>query len=255
VLVSVAPPSPCCCTWCSTWPTHIIAAVLTSAIATATAWPLLSNHPTYQVASFHLTAPMLIWSVLLGPLAGVTSAGFTQLTTAARTHTPRGWRLPVATTVLFVAVGTLAIPFPQLLGNGKGPAQLAFNGALGLPLFAALVLLKPLATALCLRSGATGGLLTPALATGALLGAATGGLLDPPVARHTAGRLRPHRCRRRPRHHPTRTTHRDRARPRIHPHRPDPARPHSDRRRSSHPHPPTPALAGRKHAADRLMTT
>jgi len=37
-------------------------------------------------------------------------------------------------------------------------------------------LLKPLATALCLRSGATGGLLTPALATGALLGAATGGL-------------------------------------------------------------------------------
>ena len=53
----------------STTRTHIIAAVLTSAIATATAWPLLSNHPTYQVASFHLTAPMLIWSVLLGPLA------------------------------------------------------------------------------------------------------------------------------------------------------------------------------------------
>ncbi len=78
--------------------------------------------------------------------------------------------------MLFAAVGALAIPFPQLLGNGKGPAQLAFDGALGLPLFAALVLLKPLATALCLRSGATGGLLTPALATGALLGAATGGL-------------------------------------------------------------------------------
>ena len=128
------------------------------------------------VDSFHLTAPVLIWSVLLGPLAGVVSALFTQLTTAARTHTPRGWRLPVTTTVLFAAVGALAIPFPQLLGNGKGPAQLAFNGALGLPLFAALALLKPLATALCLRSGATGGLLTPALATGALLGAATGGL-------------------------------------------------------------------------------
>ena len=160
----------------STARTHIIAAVLTSAIATAIAWPLLSDHPTYQVDSFHLTAPVLIWSVLLGPLAGVVSAGFTQLTTAARTHTPRGWRLPLATTVLFAAVGALAIPFPQLLGNGKGPAQLAFNGALDLPLSAALVLLKPLATALCLRSGATGGLLTPALATGALFGAATGGL-------------------------------------------------------------------------------
>jgi len=160
----------------STARTHIIAAVLTSAIATAIAWPMLSDRPTYQVDSFHLTAPVLIWSVLLGPLAGVVSALFNQLTTAARTHTPRGWRLPVATTVLFAAVGALAIPFPQLLGNGKGPAQLAFNGALGLPLFAALILLKSLATALCLRSGATGGLLTPALATGALLGAATGGL-------------------------------------------------------------------------------
>ncbi len=41
----------------STARTHIIAAVLTSAIATAIAWPLLSDHPTYLVASFHLTAP------------------------------------------------------------------------------------------------------------------------------------------------------------------------------------------------------
>jgi H+/Cl- antiporter ClcA len=39
---------------------------------------------------------------------------------------------------------------------------------------AALTLLKPVATAACLRSGATGGLLTPSLATGALLGIAAG---------------------------------------------------------------------------------
>ena len=36
--------------------------------------------------------------------------------------------------------------------------------------------LKPIATAACLGSGARGGLLTPAVATGALLGALTGNL-------------------------------------------------------------------------------
>jgi len=48
---------------------------------------------------------------------------------------------------------------------------LAFDGSLTLLVLAALVALKPLAAAACLA----GGLLTPALATGAMLGALTGG--------------------------------------------------------------------------------
>jgi H+/Cl- antiporter ClcA len=63
---------------------------------------------------------------------------------------------------------------PQLLGNGKGPTELALTGIIGLTTAAALTLLKPLATAACLRSGATGGLLTPSLASGALLGVTAG---------------------------------------------------------------------------------
>lgn len=39
---------------------------------------------------------------------------------------------------------------------------------------ALLVLLKPIATALCLRGGAVGGLLTPAFSTGSLLGLLAG---------------------------------------------------------------------------------
>ena len=41
----------------------------------------------------------------------------------------------------------LAIPFPQLLGNGKDVVQQAFDGQLGLTLLLALVVLKPLVTA------------------------------------------------------------------------------------------------------------
>jgi len=72
-------------------------------------------------------------------------------------------------------VGAVAIAYPQLLGNGKGPAQLAFDGTLSLLVLGILVALKPLATAVCLAGGASGGLLTPALATGAMFGALAGG--------------------------------------------------------------------------------
>jgi chloride channel protein, CIC family len=50
----------------------------------------------------------------------------------------------------------------------------AFTGADGLLLLLALFALKPLVTALCLGSGASGGLFTPTLSTGAVLGGAAG---------------------------------------------------------------------------------
>ena len=50
----------------------------------------------------------------------------------------------------------------------------AFLGADGLVLLLALFALKPLVTALCLGSGASGGLFTPTLSTGAVLGGAAG---------------------------------------------------------------------------------
>ena len=154
----------------------VLAALLTSAIATGVAWAFLSDEPTYIVEPFAITAGLVVFAVLFGPIAGVGSAVFTRLMDFAQRHPPQGWRLPVVTTSVFAGVGLLAVVFPQLLGNGKGPAQLAFDGALTLPMFLALVLLKPAATAACLGSGATGGTLTPSLATGAMLGALTGGV-------------------------------------------------------------------------------
>jgi chloride channel protein, CIC family len=68
----------------------------------------------------------------------------------------------------------IAFAYPQLLGNGKDMAHDAFLGADGLVLLLALFALKPLVTALCLGSGASGGLFTPTLSTGAVLGGAAG---------------------------------------------------------------------------------
>jgi CIC family chloride channel protein len=53
-------------------------------------------------------------------------------------------------------------------------ARDAFLGIGGFSLLLALFVLKPLVTALCLESGASGGLFTPTLSTGAVLGGALG---------------------------------------------------------------------------------
>ena len=152
----------------------IVPALLSATIAAAVAWPVLADPVTYLVPPQQVHAPVIVWSLLIGPVAAVVGLGFHRLMAAARPLAPRGWKLPATTTVVFAAVGALAIPFPALLGNGKGPAQLALDGTLGVGSLVALTLLKPLVTAGCLASGAKGGLLTPAVATGALLGALTG---------------------------------------------------------------------------------
>lgn len=152
----------------------LLCAVATSVIATVVAWTVLPNRPTYRVLPASLSASIVVWSLLAAPLLAFAGLGFLRLTTWAARHRPRGWRLPVSTLVVFSSLGLVAVAYPQLLGNGKGPAQLAFDGTLSWATIGALVILKPLATAACLRSGAVGGRLTPAVATGALLGAGTG---------------------------------------------------------------------------------
>ena len=79
--------------------------------------------------------------------------------------------MPVA---VLAILGAVSIAFPQLLGNGKDVAQLAFAGSVGLGAATALVVLKPAATLACIGCGAPGGLFTPSLAFGALLGTVAG---------------------------------------------------------------------------------
>jgi H+/Cl- antiporter ClcA len=152
----------------------VVPALVTAGVAAVVAWPVLGHGPIYPIHHVGVDAPVLVWAIVLAPIAGLAGVLFTRLMTAARVRAPHGWRAAVATTVVFAALGALSIAYPSLLGNGKGIAGLAFDGTLALGLAGALVLLKPLATAACLGAGAVGGLLTPALATGAALGVFTG---------------------------------------------------------------------------------
>ncbi|MHB8475781.1 MAG: chloride channel protein [Steroidobacteraceae bacterium] len=152
----------------------ILPALLASAIATAVSWLMLPNAPTYLVPAYPLSASVVCWALLAGPIAGLASVGYVRLIAWADRHRPTGWQRLLAPAVALVAVGVISIPFPQVLGNGKDIAQLAFINGVTPLLLLALVFLRPLATLVCLGSGVPGGLFTPSLAMGALLGGVLG---------------------------------------------------------------------------------
>ncbi|NCE88069.1 chloride channel protein [Pseudomonas sp. Q1] len=156
------------------WPAALMA-LATSAIGAAVAWLGLGAEAQYVVPHFVLSPALIAWAVVCGPVFGVAAYGFTHLTGAARANAARGWRLPVLALLNFSLIGGLAMLLPQILGNGKGPAQLGFDNELGIGLAAVLLVAKVLVTAASLRAGAEGGLLTPGLANGALLAIILGG--------------------------------------------------------------------------------
>ncbi|KVN16954.1 MULTISPECIES: chloride channel protein [unclassified Burkholderia] len=154
----------------------LVPAVATSAIATLVAWIGLGNEQQYHVAPLAAGASLFAWSAVCGPLFGVAAYGFARLTAHARARAPKDARLPVLALVNFTIVGALATVFPPLLGNGKGPVALGFDGQLVMGLAATLLVLKIAITWSSLRAGAEGGLLTPGIANGALLAIVLGGL-------------------------------------------------------------------------------
>ena len=142
--------------------------------ATMAYWLFFPNEPTYHIGAMPLTAGLVVFALLAAPLAGLASAAFVTLLATVAEWKPTGWRLWPAALGVFGLLGALAIPFPQLLGNGKDAVEVAALGQLALPTLVALAILKPLATAACLGTGAPGGLFTPTITFGALLGGALG---------------------------------------------------------------------------------
>ncbi|HXW32691.1 MAG TPA: chloride channel protein [Acidimicrobiales bacterium] len=146
-------------------------ALLCSAVATATAWLYLPQQATYVgIPGYHFSMTLMVFAVVAGPVVGLVSVAWVRLIGFVSHHRPRGRAALVVPLFAFTAVGLMGIAYPQLFGNGKDMAHDAFVGLGSIGLFGALFALKPVATGLCLGSGANGGLFTPTLSTGAMLG-------------------------------------------------------------------------------------
>ncbi len=142
----------------------------------AASWILLPDQATYSFPTLQASPSLIVWSILAGPVLGLLSVGYVRVIAWAQMHKPKGWRMAVTPLVIFSGVGVVAMKFPQILGNGKGIVQLTFDDKLGAGLLCWLIVLRPMATVLCLRSGSPGGLFTPTMTLGALFGDGLGSL-------------------------------------------------------------------------------
>jgi CIC family chloride channel protein len=112
---------------------------------------------------------------ILGCVAAVVAIVFMRMTFLTedlldKTPVPR-WARPA---LGGLAIGAIAIAFPQVLGVGYEATDAALSGRYLLPLLIALIVLKMAATAISLGCGFGGGVFSPSLFIGAMLGGAYG---------------------------------------------------------------------------------
>lgn len=149
------------------------AAIVTSVIASQLAHLVVPPAPLYLVHPVSTGWALGPVALGVGLVVGAAGAGFGAACAWLEKHRPRGihqlWTMPVA----FTLVGVVAIWLPEVLGNGRAAASVAFAGAPALVLLV-LGVAKAVTTTGTIASGAAGGTLTPSVAVGGTLGGAAG---------------------------------------------------------------------------------
>ena len=156
----------------NTWqPRALGAALLTSSLAVAIGSASTHDQPTLTWPTIKSTYLLTAHGLLLAPLALVVGLAFNRLVAAARpAHPMRTWVLIPALAGAGLVMGICSHWWPELPGNGRSILTVSLDSTMTLTSAAAILLLKPLLTALFLRAGGAGGMLTPSLATGAAAG-------------------------------------------------------------------------------------
>lgn len=145
-----------------------------SVIATMIGSIVKGYQPYYIVGSRDFPLQIVPLAIFLGLVLGAAGTWFKKgvnLASAHRATTSRIlWQLPL----LSLCAGAIAAFYPQIMGNGRGLAQLAMNttGPSKQVLLALLfgLVAKVLVTIFTIKCGGYGGILTPSIAAGAVLG-------------------------------------------------------------------------------------
>ncbi len=154
----------------------VLPALAATTIATGVATIVIPNAPIYRTPPYAVGLGDYAFAALAAPVVGIWSVGFVRLIAWADRVRPSDWRRLVAPPLVFLAVGVVSIPFPEVLGNGQDVAQAMFRQPLAPLALLVLLPVRPLCTVGSVASGAPGGLFTSSLAAGALMGGALGAL-------------------------------------------------------------------------------
>ncbi len=155
-----------------TWhPRAVGTALITSSLAVAVSSPVTHLEHSLVWPDPNLSYLLVFLACAIAPLAVAVGFAFDKLMTLARPKPQiRSWMLVPAIAVAGLATGVCSIWWPELPGNGRSILTVSVDASLTLGGAVVILFLKPLLTALFLRTGAIGGMITPALATGAAAG-------------------------------------------------------------------------------------
>jgi len=156
------------CTW---HPRALGAALITSSLAVAMGSTITGDQPILGWPIGESRYLLTAHGLLLAPLALVVGLAFNRIMAAARpANLMRTWVLIPALAAAGLVTGICSHWWPELPGNGRSILTVSLASGMTLSAAAAILVLKPLLTALFLRAGGAGGMLTPSLATGAAAG-------------------------------------------------------------------------------------
>jgi CIC family chloride channel protein len=168
---------------------HLSPIVISSVVSTVVARHFLGSTPAFIVPTYQLvSAYELVPYAILGLLAGLVGVAFS--TVLYKTEDIfQALRLPeiVKPIIGGLAVGFIALRFPQVLGVGYETIDLALAGKMAGALFLTLVLLKLAATCITLSAGGSGGIFAPSLFLGAMTGGFVGTVVHQAFPFLTAG--------------------------------------------------------------------
>lgn len=155
-----------------TWhPRAVGAALITSALAVAVASPVTHVRAPLEWPDPSLSYLLTGFALVLAPLALVVGMAFNRIMAWARPAAPvTSWLIIPGIAAAGLLVGLGSVWWPELPGNGKSILTVSLASGMTFGSAAVILILKPVLTAVFLRAGAVGGMLTPALATGAALG-------------------------------------------------------------------------------------
>ena len=150
-----------------------------SVVATMVSRSFFGIKQWYEVPGFDFTRiAQLPWFLVLGLLAGVMGAVFLKLLRVSQEAFKRVPFLPLRMAVGGLLVGTIALAYPEVWGNGYTVTNGFIQHPLAAKLLLGIFLAKLLATAVTVGSGAVGGVITPTLFLGAGLGSLFGMSLE-----------------------------------------------------------------------------
>ena len=163
----------------------LVPVAVSSVVATLISHAVYGAYPAFIVPEFSLGSWLEFPAfVLLGGVTAVTAVIFIRsiriTARLAEASTVPAWMRPA---LAGLAVGLIAVVFPQVLGVGYGATDNALKAEYGLWLLIGLIVAKTAATSLTIGGGMGGGVFSPSLFLGAMLGGAFGSV---------AGSVAPH---------------------------------------------------------------